>query len=155
MTVVTDEPTLALMRLAIEAVRPYVKEMRERGWDATAQVHQCEVTETPPAFYVSLQIALPRIPVPIEMTSQSDDQEDTTMSAAIDAEGVTEKAAHLRDHGWFLDASDPTCWRHPRLPALPPISLTAAIELQREASIDEAACAHVGIGNPAGPRRIH
>jgi hypothetical protein len=72
------------------------------------------------------------------------------MNAAIDAEGVTEKAAYLREYGWQAwTGGDPSLWTHPRLPNLPPLRMAAAVELQREALVS------ITRHDPAGPSRMH
>lgn len=52
----------------------------------------------------------------------------------------------LRVRGWVESADG---WRHPRLPALPPINLAAALELQDQADLD------LRDFDPAKPPRIH
>lgn len=57
-------------------------------------------------------------------------QKGSMANPEIDAEDQVERAAFLREHGW---RHDETGWHHPRLPALPGISMKAARELQDEA----------------------
>lgn len=146
-----DEPMEAMIRHALAALSPYGKSLRERGWDASLVVEHLEVVERPHAYRVQLVIDLPRKGVPIEMTetSQSPDQEDT-MNPGIDAEGPAEIGAYLREYGWQpWTGGDGSLWAHPRLPNLPPITMTAAVELQREALVA------VTRRDPAGPSRVH
>lgn len=73
------------------------------------------------------------------------------MTAHIDAEGVAEKAAHLRACGWYQAQGDGGfLWHHPELPALPGLTLTAAFEIAQ-------AAASIGPErrDPAQPPRRH